>query len=97
MLLVTNQLQYAPEADSVLYLEDGEMAAYGSYDEVVQNEGFAALLNEYEASHSLPSPQYVLFYSRLAQDINEKSNGGSLVKEVVHLMRLWWPWRLTFC
>ena len=54
VLLVTNQLQYAPEADSVLYLEDGEMAAYGDYDEVVQNEGFAALLHEYEAS---PMPQ----------------------------------------
>ena len=57
MLLVTNQLQYAPEADSILYLEDGEMAAYGNYDEVVQNEGFAALLHEYEASHNLQAPK----------------------------------------
>ena len=57
VLLVTNQLQYAPEADSVLYLEDGEMAAYGSFDVVVQNEGFAALLNEYEASHTLQAPK----------------------------------------
>lgn len=48
MLLVTNQLQYAPEADTVLYLEEGEMVACGKYDEVVQNEGFASLLNEYE-------------------------------------------------
>lgn len=48
VLLVTNQLQYAPEADTVLYLEDGEMVACGKYDDVVQNEGFASLLNEYE-------------------------------------------------
>ena len=48
MLLVTNQLQYAPEADSVLYLEEGEMVACGKYEEVVQNEGFASLLDEYE-------------------------------------------------
>ena len=58
VLLVTNQLQYAPEADSILYLEDGEMAAYGKYDEVVQNEGFAALLNEYEASCKLQLATY---------------------------------------
>ena len=57
MLLVTNQLQYAPEADSVLYLENGEMAAYGKYDEVVQNAGFAALLHEYEASSMLQAPE----------------------------------------
>ena len=57
VLLVTNQLQYAPEADSILYLEDGEMAAYGNYDEVVQNEGFAALLHEYEASHNMQAPK----------------------------------------
>ena len=50
MLLVTNQLQYAPEADTVLYLEEGEMVACGKYDEVVQNQGFASLLNEYEVS-----------------------------------------------
>ena len=48
MLLVTNQLQYAPEADTVLYLEDGEMVACGTFDDVAQNEGFASLLNEYE-------------------------------------------------
>ena len=57
MLLVTNQLQYAPEANSILYLEDGEMAAYGNFDEVAQNEGFAALLNEYEARHTLQAPK----------------------------------------
>ena len=54
MLLVTNQLQYAPEADSVLYLEEGEMVAWGKYNEVVQNEGFASLLNEYEVSPQKP-------------------------------------------
>ena len=48
MLLVTNQLQYAPEADTVLYLEDGKMVDCGKYDDVVQTEGFASLLNEYE-------------------------------------------------
>lgn len=56
MLLVTNQLQYAPEADTVLYLEDGEMVACGKFDDVAQNVGFASLLNEYEVC-SLDSPQ----------------------------------------
>ena len=50
VLLVTNQLQYAPEADHVMYLEDGEMVACGKYDDVVQNDGFASLPNEYEVS-----------------------------------------------
>ncbi len=51
MLLVTNQLHYAPEADTVLYLEEGEMVACGKYEEVVRNEGFASLLNEYEVCY----------------------------------------------
>ncbi len=53
VLLVTNQLQYAPEANTVLYLEDGKMVACGKYDDVVQNEGFASLLNEYEVRSSI--------------------------------------------
>ena len=57
VLLVTNQLQYAPEADTVLYLEEGEMVACGKYDDVVQNEGFSSLLNEYEVTpHTYKQP-----------------------------------------
>lgn len=47
-LLVTNQLQYAPEATSIVYLEDGVVAASGTYNQISHNERFADLLHEYE-------------------------------------------------
>ena len=43
-LLVTNQLQYLPQADLVIYLEDGRVAEQGSYQEVLKNASFASLL-----------------------------------------------------
>ena len=54
-LLVTNQLQYAPEATSIVYLEDGVVAASGTYDQISHNERFADLLHEYEV-RTLPYP-----------------------------------------
>lgn len=51
-LLVTNQLQYAPEATSIVYLEDGVVAASGTYDQISHNERFADLLHEYEVRSS---------------------------------------------
>jgi len=46
-LLVTNQLQYVPQANTVVFLDEGE-AVSGTYDEIVLNPRFAALLHEYE-------------------------------------------------
>ena len=48
-LLVTNQLQYLPRADQVIYLEDGRVAAQGRYEEVLKNANFASLLNEFNS------------------------------------------------
>lgn len=48
-LLVTNQLQFVPQADRVVYLEAGCVAAQGSFEEVSQHPGFASLLTEFNA------------------------------------------------
>lgn len=48
-LLVTNQLQYLPRADHVIYLEEGRIAAQGRYEEVLSNPMFASLLNEFNS------------------------------------------------
>ncbi|KAK9823870.1 hypothetical protein WJX72_006059 [[Myrmecia] bisecta] len=48
-LLVTNQLQYLPQADRIVYIEDGQVAAQGTYEEVCGNEMFSRLLNEFNA------------------------------------------------
>ena len=52
-LLVTNQLQYTREATAIVYLEDGRVAASGTYDQVVSNERFSDMLREYEVRQRL--------------------------------------------
>lgn len=49
-LLVTNQLQYVPNADKVIVMEGGNIVAQGSYEECAKNEMFARLLNEHNSS-----------------------------------------------
>lgn len=46
---MTNQLQYLPRADLVIYLEDGRVAEQGSYEEVLRNPNFASLLKEFNS------------------------------------------------
>ena len=46
---MTNQLQFVPQADRVVYLEAGCVAAQGSFEEVSQHPGFASLLTEFNA------------------------------------------------
>ena len=46
---MTNQLQYLPQADLVIYLEDGRVAEQGSYEQVLKNANFASLLNEFNS------------------------------------------------
>ena len=48
-ILVTNQLQYLPRADQVIYMEDGRVAAQGTYEDVLQNQRFSLLLNEFNS------------------------------------------------
>lgn len=46
---MTNQLQYLPQADLVIYLEDGRVAEQGNYEKVLKNANFASLLNEFNS------------------------------------------------
>lgn len=39
ILFVTHQLQYLPQCDRVLYMEDGRIAEEGSYTELVERDG----------------------------------------------------------
>ena len=48
-MLVTNQLQYARPADTILYMADGRIAEAGSYEELMAaGGGFAELMNQTE-------------------------------------------------
>ena len=48
-LLVTNQLNYVPQADKVILLENGEIKVQGTYEECLKCESFVKLLSEHNA------------------------------------------------
>lgn len=48
-LLVTNQLQYLPFADKVIFMDNGTIGAQGSVEECMANEGFARMMAEFNA------------------------------------------------
>lgn len=52
-LLVTNQVQYCHAADRIIVLEDSKIVAQGTYNECLNNEVFARLLSEHNASSSV--------------------------------------------
>lgn len=50
-VLVTNQLQYLPRADSVIFMQDGKIVAQGKYrDCMSQSADFCKLVSEYNSS-----------------------------------------------
>ena len=66
---MTNQLQYLPRADLVIYLENGRVAEQGSYEDVLQNANFASLLKEFNSrvTESDNSDTEVGFFAPSAQ------------------------------
>lgn len=50
---MTNQLQYARPADTIIYMADGRVVESGTYDELMQaGGGFAQLMSQTEVRRS---------------------------------------------
>jgi ATP-binding cassette subfamily C (CFTR/MRP) protein 1 len=48
IILATNQLQYLPYADNIIFLSDGEVVATGKFDELMSNTpAFKEQMNKY--------------------------------------------------
>lgn len=48
VVLATNQLQYLPYADNIIFLSDGEVVASGKFDELMNNTpAFKDQMNKY--------------------------------------------------
>jgi len=45
-VLVTNQLHFVPEADRVIWMEDGAVKMCGKFNELMQDEGFQKMMAE---------------------------------------------------
>lgn len=67
-LLVTNQLQYLPHADKIIYVESGRVVGQGSYDKVSLIPGFANLLNEFNSRAEQQQPEEELAMEHIQQD-----------------------------
>ena len=67
-LLVTNQLQYLPQADKIIYVESGRVVGQGSYDKVSLIPGFASLLKEFNSRAEQEKPEEALAMQHIQQD-----------------------------
>lgn len=67
-LLVTNQLQYLPKADKIIYIESGRVVGQGSFEKVSLIPGFASLLNEFNSKAEQQDPEEELAKEQLQQD-----------------------------
>lgn len=67
-LLVTNQLQYLPKADKIIYIESGRVVGQGSFEEVSSIPGFASLLSEFNSKAEQQDPEEELAKEHLRQD-----------------------------
>lgn len=68
-LLVTNQLQYLPKADKVIYIESGRVVGQGSFEKVSLIPGFASLLNEFNSrAEQQPDPEEVVAMQEIQKD-----------------------------
>jgi len=56
-MLVTNQLQYLPQCDKIVFLDKGRIAAQGTYEEVQSNPAMAELLAEFNSTGDRPDPR----------------------------------------
>lgn len=67
-LLVTNQLQYLPKADKIIYIESGRVVGQGSFEKVSLIPGFASLLNEFNSKAEQQDPEEEAAKTHLQQD-----------------------------
>ena len=67
-LLVTNQLQYLPQADKVIYIESGRVVGQGSFEKVSLIPGFASLLNEFNSKTEQQNPEEEIAMEHIQQD-----------------------------
>ncbi|DBB06529.1 TPA: hypothetical protein ACH3X1_012074 [Trebouxia sp. C0004] len=67
-LLVTNQLQYLPHADKIIYVESGRVVGQGSYDKVSLIPGFASLLKEFNSRAEQEKPEEAIAMHHIQQD-----------------------------
>ena len=67
-MLVTNQLQYLPQADKIIYVESGRVVGQGSYDKVSLIPGFASLLNEFNSKTEQQKPEEAIAMEHIQQD-----------------------------
>lgn len=55
-VLVTNQLQFVSGANSIVYMQDGEIRERGTYEELMKaDKGFAQLMSSAEVRESWSS------------------------------------------
>ena len=68
-LLVTNQLQYLPQADKIIYVESGRVIGQGSYEKMSLIPGFKSLLNEFNSkAEEQPPPEQTAAMAAMQQD-----------------------------
>ena len=67
-LLVTNQLQYLPKADKIIYIESGRVVGQGSFEKVSLIPGFASLLNEFNSKAEQEDQEEEAAKEQLQQD-----------------------------
>eukprot|EP01127_Copromyxa_protea_P023166 TRINITY_DN8609_c0_g1_i1.p1 TRINITY_DN8609_c0_g1~~TRINITY_DN8609_c0_g1_i1.p1 ORF type:complete len:1677 (-),score=373.81 TRINITY_DN8609_c0_g1_i1:59-4801(-) len=61
VVLVTNQLQYLPDCDNVLFLQDGKMEANAEYKYLIQNnQDFAELLKDFTTDEDSKSEEEIV-------------------------------------
>ena len=67
-LLVTNQLQYLPKADKIIYIESGRVVGQGSFEKVSLIPGFASLLNEFNSKAEQQNPEEDMAKEEMQKD-----------------------------
>ena len=67
-LLVTNQLQYLPQADKIIYIESGRVVGQGSFEKVSLIPGFASLLNEFNSKAEQQNPEEEIAMENIQKD-----------------------------
>jgi ATP-binding cassette, subfamily C (CFTR/MRP), member 1 len=77
VVLITNQLQYLPKADTIYMLKKGKIAEHGSFQELMENgRAFADLINEFGVftdDEKKPEPAPIVVAKKSATDEKKES------------------------